>query len=95
MTDICRHCGCTAVQAIDDAKSLGFGRELQNGTYTCCQVVAWADEQWLAWMEAAEEDGMSPDGLTSPVKEEQETMVVRVITQRTQDSRFTDSGGFR
>jgi hypothetical protein len=42
---------------------LGLVRELQRGIYTCCQIVAWADEQWLAWAEAARQDGKSLNGM--------------------------------
>jgi hypothetical protein len=68
MRYICRTCGYTASQAIADARTLGFQRELQNGVYTCCQIAAWADEQWLAWLEAAEEDGKSADAVTQPLE---------------------------
>jgi hypothetical protein len=65
---ICRHCGCTASQAAADAAVLGFENEYQAGAYTCCQVVAWADEQWLAWAEAAAEDGKSEEEATKPLE---------------------------
>jgi hypothetical protein len=35
---------------------LGLCEEVQNGVYTCCQIATWADEQSLAWFEAADED---------------------------------------
>jgi hypothetical protein len=47
---------------------LGFQEEFQGGVYTCCQVVAWADEQWLAWTEAAAEDGRSEEEVTRPLE---------------------------
>jgi hypothetical protein len=47
---------------------LGFRDEFESGDYTCCQVVAWADEQWLAWSEAAEEDGKSGEEATTPLE---------------------------
>jgi hypothetical protein len=65
---ICRHCGCTAPQAAADALVLGFEDEFQAGTYSCCQVVAWADEQWLAWTEAAAEDGRPEEEVTRPLE---------------------------
>jgi len=68
MTTICRQCGCTASQAAADALVLGFQEEYQGGVYTCCQVVAWADEQWLAWAEAAAEDGKSENEATKPLE---------------------------
>jgi hypothetical protein len=64
MSYICRLCGCTKSQAMADAKTLGLQKELQNGLYSCCQTAAWADEQWLAWVEAALEDGKSADDIT-------------------------------
>lgn len=61
---VCRNCGCTTLQATADAQVLGFRDEFESGAYTCCQVVTWADEQWLAWSEAAEEDGKSGEEAT-------------------------------
>jgi hypothetical protein len=43
------NCGCTTSHAAADALALGFQEEFETGAYTCCQLVAWADEQWLAW----------------------------------------------
>jgi len=65
---ICRHCGCTASQAAADALVLGFEDEFEAGAYSCCQVVAWADEQWLAWTEAAAEDGRPEEEVTKPLE---------------------------
>jgi hypothetical protein len=65
MTDKCMNCGRSASQAVADAKSLGLLEEFQNGIYTCCQVSDWADEQWLAWFEATQQDGRRMDALTS------------------------------
>jgi hypothetical protein len=61
---ICRHCGCTFSQAEADALVVGFRDEYLAGEYNCCQVVAWADEQWLAFAEAAIEDGKSEEEAT-------------------------------
>jgi hypothetical protein len=47
---------------------LGFQEEFKAGVYSCCQVVAWADEQWLAWAEAAAEDGKSEADATRPLE---------------------------
>ena len=63
MNCLCSSCGSTASQILADATTLGLKRELQNGVYNCCQIVEWADEQWLAWAEAAEEDGKSADDI--------------------------------
>jgi hypothetical protein len=68
MNYLCRSCGSTRFQALADARTIGFQRELQNGVFTCCQIVAWADEQWLAWVEAAQQDGKSVDDVTSPLQ---------------------------
>ena len=75
---ICRHCGCTASQAAADALVLGFQDEFDAGAYTCCQVVAWADEQWLAWAEAAAEDGKSEEEATKPLEITEQPVVVPV-----------------
>ena len=47
---------------------LGFQEEFQAGVYSCCQVVMWADEQWLALTEAAAEDGRSEEEVTRPLE---------------------------
>ena len=75
---ICRNCGCTASQAAADALVLGFQDEFKAGLYTCCQVVAWADEQWLAWAEAAAEDGKSEEDATKPLEVIESPDIVRV-----------------
>jgi hypothetical protein len=56
MISKCKLCGCTEADSIADAKTLGLEEELQNGVYTCCQIAAWAHEQWLAWFEATNQD---------------------------------------
>jgi hypothetical protein len=91
MTDICRICGSTESQTIADARTLGLLRELQGGMYSCCQIVAWADEQWLAWLEAAEEDGKLVEEVTRPLEApEVEPMVVRVHLRRPPDAQLGD-----
>jgi hypothetical protein len=66
---LCRHCGCNQAQAAADARALGFEEEFASGIYTCCQVVQWADEQWLAWLNAAEQDGKLPEeDVTRPLE---------------------------
>ena len=65
---ICKNCGCTAAQAAVDAFALGFLDAFEAGAYSCCQVTAWADEQWLAWSEAAAEDGKSEEEATKPLE---------------------------
>jgi hypothetical protein len=68
MNEKCRTCGSTESQIVDDARTLGLLKELQSGIYTCCQIVVWADEQWLAWIQAAEEDGKAVDDVTTPLE---------------------------
>jgi hypothetical protein len=65
---LCRHCGCNQTQAAADARVLSFEEEFASGIYTCCQVVQWADEQWLAWLEAAEQDGKMAEDVTRPLE---------------------------
>ena len=65
---LCRHCGCNQAQAAADAQVLGFKEEFASGIYSCCQVVQWADEQWLAWLNAAEEDGKMAENVTGPLE---------------------------
>jgi hypothetical protein len=63
-----------------DARTLGFERELQNGFYNCCQIAAWADEQWLAWIEAARQDGKAVDDITKPL-EWDDAEAVRIVVR--------------
>lgn len=59
MIGACEKCGCTAQEAIDNAKTLSLQQEFERGAYTCCQLAGWAHEQLTAWLEAAREDGPS------------------------------------
>ena len=74
MGKICAICGCTQFQAIAEAKTLGLEAELVSGSYTCCQVASWADEQRFAWMNAAREDAKCVGEITRPESAEQEAM---------------------
>ena len=67
-TESCRNCGCSQPQAAADARALGMEEEFASGQYTCCQVVQWADEQWLAFLDAASEDGKSTEHATRPLE---------------------------
>ena len=59
------NCECTESQVSVDVKNLGLLREFESGLYSCCQITAWADEQWLAWFEALAQDGkLADDGTT-------------------------------
>jgi len=84
---MCRQCGCNTTQAAADARVLGFADEFADGTYTCCQVVQWADEQWLAWSNAAEQDGQALEQATLPLEisepsPEAEVVLLRLKKQR-------------
>ena len=65
---ICTNCGSTHAQANADSRALGLREEFETGGYVCCQMAAWADEQWLAWSEAAHEDGRSMEEATQPLE---------------------------
>ena len=85
--NICRFCGCTESQARADAMALGLNDEFERGLYSCCQLVVWADEQWLAWTEAASEDGKPLDQATKPIEihaTELEPVLVRVRNKHQQ-----------
>ena len=96
MSNICRICGSRESQTIADARALGLLKELQSGTYTCCQIVAWADEQWLAWVQAAEEDGNWEDDVTRPLESaEAETVIIPIHLRRRQDPPLGNPFHFR
>jgi hypothetical protein len=65
---ICRSCGCSKAEALKDARTLGLQDEFQSGIYFCCQVINWADEQWLLWVQAASEDGKTVEEVTRPLE---------------------------
>jgi hypothetical protein len=87
---VCRGCGCSQAQAAADAKAVGLEDEFQAGEYTCCQVVQWADEQWLAWREAAMSDGKAPEDATRLLEIEESELFVPVHVRRRQDSHSGD-----
>ena len=72
MTDKCAKCGRTESQITSDVKALGLQQEFQCGVYTCCQIAAWADEQWLAWFEATQEDSSLVDNMTARAQVEED-----------------------
>jgi hypothetical protein len=87
MTCKCPKCGRTEAQITADAKTLGLLQEFQSGVYNCCQIVEWADEQWLAWFEATEGDSRLVDNMTgrSQISEgENEGVLVPVRLRRQQ-----------
>jgi len=65
---ICTNCGSTHSQANADSLALGLHEEFADGAYVCCQIAAWADEQWLAWSEAAQQDCTHMEGATRPLE---------------------------
>ena len=87
MTDRCTRCARTESQVTSDAKSLGLLQEFQVGVYTCCQIVAWADEQCSAWFEASQEDNRPADNMTDRPdfdNSESEGVLVPVLLRRRQ-----------
>ena len=83
--NVCRGCGCTELQTMEDLRTLS----LPSGDYTCCQVAAWADEQWQAWLEAANDDGKQVDDVTRPLERvEKEAVLVPVHIRRPLDLGF-------
>ena len=76
MNNICKLCGRTETEAIADARTLGLEEELQNGVYNCCQIAEWADEQALAWFEAAHADSQCAEYIAPPQAEEQPVFVL-------------------
>jgi hypothetical protein len=79
---VCRRCGCSEALAAADARAVGFLDEFMAGIYTCCQVAQWADEQWLAWLEAAYQDGKPAEVVTSPLELEPEALFVPVRVRK-------------
>src|SRR5260370_33510360 len=82
MSNICRICGSRESQTIADARTLGLLKELQSGIYTCCQIVAWADEQCLAWVQAGGEDGNWADDVTMPLESAEEEKGIIPLRRR-------------
>ena len=96
MSNMCSACGYTESRAIADARTLGLQEELQTGLYTCCQIAEWADEQCLAWLEAAEEDRKPAHNLAKPLEmEEKEDALVPVRLRRSQVPWFRRSNDVR
>lgn len=75
---MCSVCGYTESRAIAHAKTLGLQQELESGLYTCCQIARWADEQWLAWLDAAQEDLTRADRVVAAGLEGPEDVFVYV-----------------
>ena len=87
MTDKCTNCGRTGSQIAADARTLGLLQEFQSGVYSCCQIAAWADEQWLAWFDATQEDSRLVDNVTGRAQvddSDRESVFVPVRLRRQQ-----------
>jgi hypothetical protein len=85
MSEKCEKCGRAESQITADAKTLGLVQELQSGVYTCCQISEWADEQWLAWLEATQEDNKDDNDVTiRPEFGETDVVLVPVRLRRQQ-----------
>jgi hypothetical protein len=85
MANKCAKCGRTESQTTADAKTLGLLPELQCGVYTCCQMAEWADEQWLAWVEATQQDSQLIDDVRIGSEfRESEVVLVPVRLRRQQ-----------
>jgi hypothetical protein len=92
MTDKCMNCGNTESQTTTDAKTLGFLEEFQSGVYTCCQISEWAHEQWLAWIEARQEDSQRTDDATRWSEfDDSQVVFVRVRHRRQQAPWYRNS----
>lgn len=72
-SDVLKLCRGRKVQALSDAKALGFEQEFEAGIYSRSQVNQWAGEQWLVWLEAAAQDRKA-----SEVEENAEEQMVPV-----------------
>jgi hypothetical protein len=81
MNNMCELCGRTESEAMADAKALGLQEEFQNGLYTCCQVADWADEQALAWFDAAHADSQGAE-YVAPEQSQPEPVFVFVRARR-------------
>ena len=84
MSGTCKTCGRTEFEALADAKTLGLEQEYLCGIYICCQLAEWADEQWLAWVEATRQDvRRAAEAITPPANaNESELALVPVRLRR-------------
>jgi hypothetical protein len=78
---VCRRCRCNEAAAAD-ARTVGLLDEFLAGIYTCCQVVHWADEQWLAWQEAGGQDRKVPEEVARPLEVEPDALFVPVLVRK-------------
>lgn len=83
MTNRCKNCGCTESHVRADARTLGVQQEFESGVYTCCQIADWAQEQWLACVEATQQDARRADEVVKwPEHDDAEAMFVPVRFRR-------------
>jgi hypothetical protein len=85
---VCRRCGCSQSQAMANARGLDFQTEFQDGIYSCCQLMEWTKEQWLAWLEAGREE-LHKKEIKRPLESgefEEQLLPVRIRTRK-EDSR--------
>src|ERR1051325_8885411 len=88
MIGACENCGCTKSQAITNAKSLGLEQEFEKGSYHCCQLMEWADEQRYAWLQAMQDDVQTrSEGIRSQEIENAEAVLVPVRLRRLSKNR--------
>jgi hypothetical protein len=92
MSKICRICESTEPQPIAKARALGLEQEFQGGMYTCCQIAKWADEQSLAWLEAAREDATAAHNLTKQPESPQTEAALVPLRFRRQQIRWFGGG---
>ena len=83
---VCVSCGCNYLQARLYAKALDFEDEFLGGMYSCCQVVQWSEEQWLAWREAAREDGKTIEEFTQTLESREPEKVFVKVPKRSRGS---------
>jgi hypothetical protein len=83
MTDRCETCGYTRREIEADAKTLGLLEEFQAGLHRCCDIVRWADEQWLAWFDAEAQDANEAGHRTDSARlTEEEPALVPIRSRR-------------
>jgi hypothetical protein len=67
MSRICTVCGYSESRVIGEARALGLEEGFAERLYSCCQIARWADEQWLAWLQAIREEAEAASARNSAV----------------------------
>jgi hypothetical protein len=67
MSRICTVCGYSESRVIGEARTLGLEEGFTARLYNCCHIARWADEQWLAWLQAIREDAEAASARNSAV----------------------------